>query len=509
MRYNKLLYFFALLLTLPVCGFGQKVPVAPSMLLDIGGSDANVYASDMKSDAQGNTYVTGNFSDQYNTLDFDPSAGVTTLRLNFSGFIAKYSVAGALVWVKPFKGVGNGLDIDRNGDITVIGQRSSNKALTNVNLYLDAFILHLDNSGNVLWEKLIESGSKDIPVDPNRLIIYQDVQTGYNVASDDAGNLVAVYTFGGSPDVEGIFPAKGTVDGLVVKYDTNGNVIWKFNLGATGPFSNSVLETLVDKDNNIIVSGYTSGMVNYNPLGTPFNVTADNAMFLAKYSSAGILQWIKIINTNTTRNNVRLALDGQDNIYINGSFNYQIDLGVSPTLTAKGFQDIFIAKYSSGGNLLYHKSIGASGATMLNAGMATGLDNSLYLTGNFTGKADVDPSPSVSELNSDGTIAMLLANYDENGNYQWAFRIEGIVAPSTFINLDFRGDFLKYGFQDVTVNRSKEIVVSGAFQSTVNFNGTGCGVNSMTAKNMAEPQKWLCRYVYCTLHAYNRKTDYE
>jgi gliding motility-associated-like protein len=487
MRYNIVFYFFALLLTLPVCGFGQKVPVAPSMLLDIGGSNANVYAADMKSDAQGNTYVTGKFRDTYNTMDFDPSAGVTALGLNYSGFIAKYSAAGALVWVKPFTGDGNGLDIDRNGNITVIGLRPSEKAVTNVNSYLDAFTLHLDNNGNVLWEKLIKSGSKDIPVDPNRLITYQDVQTGYNVASDDAGNLIAVFTFGGSPDVEGIVTAKGTGDGLVVKYDTNGNVIWKFNLGATGPFSNSALETLVDKDNNIVVAGYTDGTVNYNPLGTPFNVTAENTMFLAKYSPAGILQWIKTINANANRNNVKLALDSQDNIYINGSFNYQIDFGVAPTLTAKGFQDIFIAKYSSGGNLLYHKSIGASGATMLNAGLATGPDNSLYLTGNFTGKVDVDPSPSVSELSSNGTIDMLLAKYDDNGNYKWAFRVPGIAALSDRINLSF-GEFLPYGFKDVTINSSNEIFVNGTFQLTVNFNGTGCGVNSMTAKNDYDPK---------------------
>ena len=491
MRHYILIYFFALLLALPICGFGQTVPVAPGMLLDIGGSDANVYPADMKSDAQGNTYVMGNFRDEYKTLDFDPSAGVTNLELRFSGYIAKYSAAGALIWVKPFTGEGNGLDIDRKGNITIIGQRSPNKPVTNVNSYLDAFLLHLDNNGNLLWEKLVPSGSKDIPIDPNRFIIYQDEQTGYKVASDDAGNLIAVYTFGGSPDVDGIVTARGSNDGLVVKYDTNGNVLWKFNLGAVGAFTNSAIETMVDKDNNIIVAGYTNGMVNYNPLGAPYNVTAVNTIFIAKYSPAGILQWIKTINANSSRNNIKLALDGQDNIYINGSFNYLIDFGVAPIPAAKNAQDLFIAKYSSGGDLLYHKSIGGSGATMLNAGLATGLDNSLYLIGNFTGKVDVDPSPSVSELHSNGTIDMFMAKYDDNGNYQWAFRVQGIQAHNSLIDLNFRGDFLKYGFQNVTINSSNEILVSGAFQSTVNFNGTGCGVNSLTAKNIADPRSGL------------------
>ncbi|RZK68874.1 MAG: hypothetical protein EOO92_22645, partial [Pedobacter sp.] len=397
------------------------------MLLDIGGYYAHVYPTDMKSDAQGNTYVIGHLQDKYNSLDFDAFDGVTYLESEYSSFIAKYTAAGALVWVKPFKDNGSGLDIDGNGNITIIGQRTSVREITNINRYIDAFVLHLDNNGNILWEKLIKSGTKVIPEDPSRTIIYRDLQTGHSVASDDAGNLIAVFRFGGSPDVDGIITAKGIHDGLVVKYDTNGNVIWKFNLGATQFTNNTVLEALVDKQNNIIVAGYTDGTVDYNPLGTPVNVTGSNTMFLAKYSPSGILQWIKTIKVDMARNNLKLALDGQDNIYVNGSFNYQLDFGVAPMLMSSGPQDIFIAKYSSGGNLLYHKSFGGSDATMLNAGLAIGTDNSLYLTGNFSGKVDVDPSSSVSELKSIGTVGMFLAKYDDNGNHQWAFGIPYIV----------------------------------------------------------------------------------
>lgn len=488
MHFNKLFYFIAVLLTLPVYGFGQRVPVAPSMLLGIGGLDAAVYSSNLKFDAQGNTYVTGYFIDRNDKTDFDPSAGVTTLGItnSNSGYIAKYSAAGVLVWVKSFKGQSNGLDIDRNGNVTVIGERNSSKVHPNVNRYVDAFILHLDNSGNVLWERSIESGSKNIPIDPNRIIIYQDLQTGYKVASDDAGNLIAVFTYGGSPDVDGMITANGTYDGLVVKYDPNGNVIWKFNLGATGLFNNSALEALVDKDDNIIIAGYTDGVVNYNPLGTPVNVTADNSMFLAKYSPAGILQWVKSINGSRPRYNIRLALDGQDNIYINGSFTDLIDFGVAPKLTPNGTQDIFIAKYSSGGNLLYHKSIGGPGAAMVNGGLTTGPDNSLYLTGNFSGKVDVDLSSSVVELNSGGMVGMFLTKYDDNGNYQWAFRVPGIYSGSVR-NFNSAGAYLRLGVQDINVNSSNEIFATGGFQSTVNFNGTGCGVNSLTAKNTDDP----------------------
>jgi len=492
MRLNRLFYFLVLLLVLPVYGFGQTVPVAPNMLLDIGGLGTDVISTDLKFDAQGNIYVAGNYIDNKNAIDFDPSAGVTTVGSNGSScFIAKYSAAGALVWVKSFGEdgrVANGLDIDRNGNITVIGRVPSKKQKEpyDINIYEDAFILHLDNSGNVLWEKLIESRSKIIPVDPYGNYKYYDIQTGYKVASDDDGNLIAVFSFDGSPDVDGKVTAKGITDGLVVKYDTNGNVIWKFNLGATGNYSNLVLQALVDKDNNIIIAGYINGTVNYNPLGTPVNVNG-YYMFLAKYSPAGILQWIKNIDGYLINDNMRLALDGQNNIYINGAFFSRVDFGVAPTLTPTsiGSQDIFIAKYSSGGNLLYHTSIGGTKSSMLDGGMVVGPDNSLYLTGNFTGKVDVDPSSSVAELTSKGAIDMFLAKYDDNGNYQWAFGVAGIKSygniPSA--NPNSNDELFKIGARYINVNSSNEIFVTGGFDSSVNFDATGCGVSNMTAKS--------------------------
>ncbi|MES2827008.1 MAG: gliding motility-associated C-terminal domain-containing protein [Bacteroidota bacterium] len=491
MRRQILFYVIASLLTLPICGLGQikpKVPVAPDMLFAIGGEDANVSASNMKVDPQGNTYVTGFFSDRYNALDFDPSEGETKLGMEYSSFIAKYSAAGALVWVKPFTGEGYGLDIDRTGNLTIIGRRASPIVRPdNANGYADAFVRHLDKDGNLLWEKLIESGTKDIPIDPDRVRLYQDAQTGYKVSSDDAGNLIGAFSFGGSPDVGGIITAKGTYDGLVVKYDSNGNVLWKFNLGSTGTFNNTALEALVDKENNIIVAGYTDGTVDYNPLGTPVIVTADNTIFIAKYNASGILQWIKTINVNTTRNNIRLVLDGQNNVYINGSSSNTIDFGVPPILTTRSSQDLFIAKYSSGGNLLYHRSMGSEGTTMLNSGITTGSDNSLYLTGSFNGTVDVDPSAAVAQLKSTNTANMYLIKYDDNGNYQWSFTLPGFSYLPNLLNLTYAGDIVRVGAQNIYVDSSDKIFVNGVFASTINFNGTGCGINSLTAKNINNP----------------------
>jgi gliding motility-associated-like protein len=486
MSLKRLFYFLALLLALPVAGFGQTVPVAPSMLFNLGTYGGWISPNSSKFDAQGNMYISGKF---FSLIDFDPSADALNARsVNSQAFVAKYSATGALAWVKVLEDYIfafdiNGFDIDRNGNVSVIGSHH--------NLITDAFIWRLDKDGNDLWYKEIISG-------------HVNRQTGYKVASDDAGNLIAVFTFQGSPDVDGNITAKGTADGLVVKYDPNGNVIWKFSLGATG-VNNYAVEALVDKDNNIIIAGYTTGTVNYNPLGAPVNVTANHSIFLAKYSPAGILQWVKSIKGLGDYYNITLALDGQDNIYLNGSFNDPLDFGVAPTLTPNGSQDIFIAKYSSGGNLLYHKNMGGTGAQVLNRGMVAGPDNSLYLTGSVKGKADFDPSTSAAEVNTNGAVSMFLAKYDNNGNYQWVFGIPGFGKAIDQLDLYYISD-ISYGHDDdalqfasryVNVNSNNEIFLTGKFGSTVNFDGTGCGISNLTAQGGAD--MFMVRYTPTTL----------
>jgi gliding motility-associated-like protein len=517
MYLNKLVGFLALLLILPILSFGQTVPVAPNMLLDIGGLRGSAISSSLKFDAQGNFYVIGHLSNgPYNVVDFDPSAGITgSTEKNAGQFLAKYNAAGALAWVKRFEqewtGVdASGLDIDRNGNITIIGKKDSRGRINGVRnvIYIDAYIVHLDNNGNVLWEKFVESGSRAIPADLSDYKLFNDAQIGYKVASDAAGNLIGLFAFGGSPDVSGKVTVKGNTDGLVVKYDPNGNVIWKFNLGAIGKqYDNKAIDVLVDKDNNIIIAGYGSGTVDYNPLGAPVMVSGSHTVFLAKYSAAGILQWVKSNDGSTFNYNVSLALDSQDNIYINGVINSATNFGSTPTLNPIGFQDIFIAKYSSAGNLLYRKDIGGAGTTVLNRGMAVGPDNSLYLTGNFFGKVDFDPSSAVAELTAGVDLSMFLAKYDDNGNYQWAFAIPDLARYNTIdinasgFNLDFSGGppALREGVQYLNVNSNNEIFVTGQFgtsKPTINFNATGCGLSNMTLQG--DKDMFIVSYVPTT-----------
>ncbi len=91
--------------------------------IGMGGTGSDL-GSDVEVDAAGNVVVTGRFS---TSVDFDPGAGQTVLTTKggTDAFVARYTTAGALDWVRQFGGslgdAGNGVDLDAAGNVVVTG----------------------------------------------------------------------------------------------------------------------------------------------------------------------------------------------------------------------------------------------------------------------------------------------------------------------------------------------------------------------------------------------------
>ncbi|MES2377281.1 MAG: gliding motility-associated C-terminal domain-containing protein [Bacteroidota bacterium] len=460
----------------------QTVPAVPTWVSGMGGAGGNAISTIMKVDAQNNMYVMGTFS---GTVDFDPSSGVKNLIATGSSsdsFIAKYNSSGGLVWAESFGGSGtdqpNGLDLDINGNITLTGQFDSQPMDANPGAGVsnltaagkDAFIIRLDNNGNFLWAKNI-SGT--------------GTENGQKIVSDASGNLVAVGQFQSNISIDGAGIAlKGTTDGYVVKYDAAGNVIWKFSLGAAGS-DNSVISAVTDKNKNTTISGYITGTVNFDPLGPVFNVSGNNSMFIAQYDPSGMLLWVNVIlgTVPGANYNINLALDAQNNIYMDGAFSSPVNFGSATPLTPKGTQDIFIAKYNQNGIAQFYKSIGGSGSYINNYGLVVSPDNNLYISGYFTGTIDFDFSAGVANVKDHGTQDMFLAKYDTNGNYKWAFG-QGNSCTNNLARA-------------VAVDANNDILLSGSFCSTLNFDASEC--TSATSTSQGVRDLFIAKYTTVTL----------
>ena len=114
-------------------------------------------------------------------------------------------------------------------------------------------------------------------------------------------------------------------------------------------------------------------------------------------------------------------------VYVTGSFSNTVDFDPGPgtvSLTSAGLRDIFVAKYTDAGALVWAKRMGDSGSDAGNAIVVDGSGN-VYLTGSFAGTVDFDPGPGTVSLTSAGLRDIFVSKLDPDGNLAWAKHMGG------------------------------------------------------------------------------------
>ncbi len=144
--------------------------------------------------------------------------------------------------------------------------------------------------------------------------------------------------------------------------------------------------------------------------------------------------WVQAFGTSGPGNNVSNAIKvGPDqNVYVTGQFSSTADFG-GTKLTSAGGLDIFVAKYSPSGSLLW---IAQAGGTGDDAAQGVDLDaaGNVYVTGSFNGTATFFSANqngtkiTVPTSNSPATGGIFLAKYTSSGTSLWVQT--GILAAS-------------------------------------------------------------------------------
>jgi PKD repeat protein len=185
----------------------------------------------------------------------------------------------------------------------------------------------------------------------------------------------------------------------------------------------------LDASGNSYVTGRFSGAADFDPGAGTFNLTSAGGedVFVAKYSTAGQLQWAFGIGETGTDLGHGIGLDGNGHIYVSGRFTGTVDFNPQGTfnLTSAGGLDNFVAKYTVDGTFLWAIRYGGLED---DAGEDHAVDpaGNVYVTGGIQGTVDFDPGPGVTEFTSSGDLDIYRAKYDPNGSLVWAY-----VAPAS------------------------------------------------------------------------------
>jgi hypothetical protein len=443
------------------------------------GGDSTDYGKDITVDKSGNAIVVGYF---FGTVDFDPSVGVHNLISSgkIDNFIVKYGATGDYKWAIKFGGVGedapSSVKTDDAGNIYVCGYFSGQidffpgvgTAIRTSNGLRDGYVAKYDSGGSFLWVNTFGSDSNDEVID---------------LRLDRNGNVFVTGSFQETIDVDpgpGIvdITSNGQKDIFLLKYTSEGNLIWGFNVGGAG--NDEGMAVVPDSSGDCYLSGYFSQTVDFDPgpAQNDLSSSGNTDIFFCKYSSSGVFQWGKSIGgkSNDSQSPGGLTLDAEQNVYIAGDFSSTINFEageVGSSLTSRGNTDIFVAKYAVDGT--FQKCFGFGGADQDHVSrISVDIDGAIYLAGSFKGTANFDPGTGSYLLTAKGTNGasdIFVAKYNLFGSILWA---DGIGASTSNPNdLSIAAS--------VVVDGSSNCYASGKFYRTADFDPTANIMNFVSA----------------------------
>jgi len=168
----------------------------------------------------------------------------------------------------------------------------------------------------------------------------------------------------------------------------------------------------VDDDGNVYVAGQYGGYSQFDTIFCYGNGTYE--AFLAKYNSVGDIQWVKHAGGPNEDYATGVCIDTAGFIYITGYFLDSIFFD-DIKLESADLNDIFIAKYSPAGELVWAKAAGGRGDDRAYA-ITANPHGDIAIAGQFSGTANFD----LNFVSSSGDYDMFLAKYGNNGICQWA-----------------------------------------------------------------------------------------
>jgi len=218
--------------------------------------------------------------------------------------------------------------------------------------------------------------------------------------------------------------------------------------GNSHTFNSSVA---VDSSGNVYTTGGFLGTVDFDPGSGTLNLMSAGGsdVFVSKLSSSGNLIWAKRFGGTSDDVGRSLAIDSSGNVYITGFFK-----GTGTfDLTSAGFDDIFVSKLDSSGNLIWAKKFGGS---LSDYGLAATVDSSgnVYTTGYFEDTVDFDPSSGTLNLMSAGRSDVFVSKLDSSGNLIWAKKFGGTSGDVAYA---------------IKVDSTGNVYTTGAFEGTVDF----------------------------------------
>ncbi len=303
-------------------------------------------AHDLKIDAQGNVYVTGQSLNQSGN-DYDMAT-------------IKYDNSGAQLWASRYATAGNNNDVavsmavDNSGNVFVAGYSDAPNGT-------DIIIVKYNSTGVQQWAQRVNGPANN-------------EDKGTSVAVDGLGNAYVT----GFVNLN----SGNDFDIATIKFNSVGTLVWQRTYSDTAQLGEMGYSIAVDNFGNAYVTGVILA-------------PADPNIVTIKYDSAGGVQWAKVFASPQVGNDMgkKITVDNQGNVYVAGVIS-----------TAQTSIDYAVLKYGPNGALLwnaFYTGLGTAANDEANA-IAVDISGNVYVTGySYQGNSSFNDYATI-KFNSSG-----------------------------------------------------------------------------------------------------------
>ncbi|MEM7028059.1 MAG: SBBP repeat-containing protein [Chloroflexota bacterium] len=417
-----------------------------------------------------NTFMGGTGDDQARGIVIDNSGnqyivGLSTaawgspVRAYSSGWdvsVIKLDSSGTLMWHTFLGGTsndeGNGIALDNSGNIYVTGTSfgpwgSPLVGYTAGNT--EGYVAKLNSNGVLQWHTFFGSSNSEMGLD----------------VAVDGNNNVYVAGRGNQPWGTPINPPAGNHEGLVVKFDTNGTLLWNTYFGGSAVDIGSRIT--VDSSANVYVTGESRGS-----WGTPIIAYSGvREGTIVKFDTNGIRQWNTFLGGSTIDGDQAIAVDNSGNIYTSGRSLNAWGTPINP-YSGSG-SEVYLAKLDNNGNRLWHTFAGVG--SLASRELVVDGNGTIYQVGHSNASWGTPDNPHSGSGNFDAFIA----TFDTNGALQanTFFGGTGIDSARGGIAMDSNGDLYVAGISDATWGTPLNAYIGGNDMYVAKFDGPALGAS--------------------------------
>ncbi len=253
---------------------------------------------------------------------------------------------------------------------------------------------------------------------------------GRGVAVNAGGEIYAAGLLRGEVDFGGVtLQSVEAGDGFLAKFRSDGGLVWARRFGGS---SSSETEygsrVAIAPNGDCLVVGEYDGAADFGGVTLPD--AGVYATFVARFRPDGSVAWVRPVAAGLPGTRRGVAVDPAGNILVGGDFRGSLTLG-SQTVDARGYGNVFVAKFDPAGNPLWVTAAGGDDPQRSDGLGAVAVDRegNVVSCGEYYGEGIF----GTNRIHAAANTSMFVMKHDPAGKLQWVRTgdsVQGVNANS-------------------------------------------------------------------------------